>query len=72
MCYSPNTPVVQRQIAAALSIPTERHVYAGIAMYNETAREAAEKVRLARKMGVDGIALFSSRLAGREGGACGR
>lgn len=68
MCYAPSTPVVQRQIAAALSIPTERHVYAGIAMYNESARDAAEKVRIARKMGVDGIALFSyDSLVGKVG-----
>jgi uncharacterized lipoprotein YddW (UPF0748 family) len=68
MCYGTNTSVVERQIGAALSIPTERHVYAGIALYNESARDAAEKIRRARRMGVDGIALFSfDSLVGRAG-----
>ena len=48
-----------RQLSAALSIPTRRQVWAGIAVYNEGARSAAEKIRLARDAGVAGIALFS-------------
>lgn len=68
MCYGTSTPIVERQIGAALSIPTEHHVYAGIALYNESARDAAEKIRRARQMGVDGIALFSfDSLVGRAG-----
>ena len=59
MAYSPNTTTVVRQLAAARSIPTEHHLYAGIAIYNEGAREAADKIRRARQLGVDGIALFS-------------
>jgi uncharacterized lipoprotein YddW (UPF0748 family) len=59
MAYSPSTPVVTRQLGKAMSIPTDRQVWAGIAVYNEGAREAAEKIRRARTMGMDGIALFS-------------
>jgi uncharacterized lipoprotein YddW (UPF0748 family) len=59
MAYSPSTSVVARQLSAALSIPTRRQVWAGIGVYNEGARSAAEKIRLAREAGVDGIALFS-------------
>jgi len=59
MTYSPSTPIVVRQLEAARSIPTQRHVYAGIAIYNEGARDAADKIRRARALGVDGIALFS-------------
>ncbi|HEY7729127.1 MAG TPA: family 10 glycosylhydrolase [Candidatus Eisenbacteria bacterium] len=59
MAYSPSTPIVVRQLEAARAIPTDRHVYAGIAIYNEGARDAAEKIRRARALGVDGIALFS-------------
>jgi uncharacterized lipoprotein YddW (UPF0748 family) len=59
MAYSPSTPIVQRQIAAAMTIPTKRQVWAGIGIYNEGARDAAEKIRQARALGVDGIALFS-------------
>jgi uncharacterized lipoprotein YddW (UPF0748 family) len=68
MAYGTSTPVVERQIAAAMAIPTERHVYAGIALYNEGVRDAIEKIRRARKLGVDGIALFSyDSLEGRAG-----
>lgn len=59
MVYSPSTPVVTRQLGAALSIPTKRQVWAGIAVYNEGSRDAAEKIRRARTLGVDGVALFS-------------
>ncbi len=68
MCYSQSTTTVVRQVAAARSIPTERHLYAGIAIYNEGARDAADKIRRARDLGVDGIALFSyDALIGRAG-----
>jgi uncharacterized lipoprotein YddW (UPF0748 family) len=59
MTYSPSTPVVSRQLSAALAVPTRRQVWAGIAVYNEGARSAADKIRLSRDAGVDGIALFS-------------
>jgi len=68
MAYSPNTVTFVRQIAAARSLPTERHLYAGVGIYNESAREAADKIRRARSLGVDGIALFSyDALAARTG-----
>ena len=68
MAYGTSTPVVTRQIAAALAIPTQHHVYAGIALYNEGARDAVEKIRRARMLGVDGIALFSyDSLLGKAG-----
>ena len=59
MAYSPSTPIVERQIRDAMSIPTKRQVWAGIGIYNEGARDAAEKIRRSRALGVDGIALFS-------------
>lgn len=68
MAYSPSTVTVVRQLAAARSIPTEHHLYAGIGIYNESARDAADKIRRARGLGVDGIALFSyDALAARTG-----
>ena len=68
MAYSPNTTTVVRQLSAARAIPTEHHLYAGIGIYNESAREAADKIRRARSMGCDGIALFSyDALAARAG-----
>jgi len=68
MAYSPNTVTVVRQLAAARSIPTEHHLYAGIAIYNESAREAADKIRRARGLGFDGVALFSyDAVAARTG-----
>ncbi|MGE5177378.1 MAG: glycoside hydrolase family 10 protein [Hyphomicrobiales bacterium] len=59
MTYSPSTPIVERQLQDAMAIQTAHQVWAGIAVYNEGARDAAEKIRIARKLGVDGIALFS-------------
>ncbi len=68
MAYSPNTTTFVRQIAAARAIPTEHHLYAGVGIYNESAREAADKIRRARSLGVDGIALFSyDAVAARTG-----
>lgn len=68
MAYTPHTDIAVRQIGAARSIPTERHIYAGIAIYNENARDACDKIRRARSLGVDGIALFSyDALDGRAG-----
>lgn len=68
MAYGTSTATVERQIAAAMAIPTQRHVYAGIAIYNQGARDAAEKIRRARALGVDGIALFSfDSLVGKAG-----
>jgi uncharacterized lipoprotein YddW (UPF0748 family) len=59
MAYAQSTPVAVGRIARAMSIPTERQVWAGIAIYNEGARDAADKIRKSRALGVDGIALFS-------------
>jgi len=68
MAYSPSTPIVERQIRAAMEVPTKRQVWAGIGIYNEGPRDAAEKIRRARLLGVDGIALFSyDALLGRSG-----
>jgi uncharacterized lipoprotein YddW (UPF0748 family) len=59
MAYTPSTPVAVRQVGAALAIPSPRQVWAGIAVYNEGSREAVEKIRRVRTLGVDGIAIFS-------------
>jgi uncharacterized lipoprotein YddW (UPF0748 family) len=68
MAYSPSTPIVERQIADAMALPHSRQIWAGIGIYNQGARDAAEKIRRARKLGVDGIALFSyDALLGRAG-----
>lgn len=68
MAYSPSTPIVERQLRAAMAIPTKRQVWAGIGIYNEGSRDAADKIRKARALGADGIALFSyDALLGRAG-----
>ena len=59
MAYTPNATTFVRQMSAARAIPTEHHLFAGVGIYNQSAREAADKIRRARNMGVDGIALFS-------------
>ncbi len=59
MAYTPHTDIFEQQISAARAIPTERQLYAGVGIYNESARDAVEKIRRARALGVDGISLFS-------------
>ena len=59
MAYAQSTPVAVGRISRAMSIPSQRQVWAGIAIYNEGARDAADKIRKSRALGVDGIALFS-------------
>ena len=59
MAYTPNATTFVRQMSAARAIPTEHHLYAGVGIYDQGARNAADKIRRARAMGVDGIALFS-------------
>jgi uncharacterized lipoprotein YddW (UPF0748 family) len=72
MAYSPSTPIVERQLRDAMAIEHKRQIWAGIGIYNQGARDAAEKIRRARRLGVDGIALFSyDALLGRAGYARG-
>jgi len=59
MAYTATATTFMRQMSAARAIPTEHHLYAGVGIYNQSAREAADKIRRARGLGVEGIALFS-------------
>jgi hypothetical protein len=70
MAYGKSTPVVERQIAAAMAIPTERHVYAGIALYNEGApgRSREDPSRSEARSRWDRALLL--RLARGESGLC--
>lgn len=59
MAYTPDTEVWKRQIAIARGFSFGRQLWAGIGTYRQTPEDAIEKIRLARRMGADGVVLFS-------------
>jgi uncharacterized lipoprotein YddW (UPF0748 family) len=58
MCYSASTRFVQDQVRAIKSLVGENRFYPGIAMYNQSPGRVVEKVRVLRKMGIDGFSMF--------------
>ncbi len=59
MAYTPDTEVFKRQIAIARGFSFGRHVWAGIGAYRQPVESTLEKVAMARRIGADGIVLFS-------------
>ncbi|HVP38973.1 MAG TPA: family 10 glycosylhydrolase [Candidatus Saccharimonadales bacterium] len=59
MLYTPSDRVFAGQLRRILEQAAGRPVVAGVAVYDQPARGAARKIVLARRMGVDGISLFS-------------
>lgn len=59
MCYGTRWRTVDRQVRRSAAAVPGHIVYAGLAVYNQRAAAAAEKMVLARAVGVSGIALFS-------------
>jgi uncharacterized lipoprotein YddW (UPF0748 family) len=59
MAYSQDTDTVVRQIAQAVAMAGEKHVYAGLGAWRMTAAETASKIARVRALGVRGITLFS-------------
>lgn len=59
MAYTPDTELWKRQIAIARGFAFGRQVWAGIGAYRQPPDSALEKIRVGRRMGVDGFVLFS-------------
>jgi uncharacterized lipoprotein YddW (UPF0748 family) len=59
MAYTPDTEVWKRQIAIARGYAFGRQIWAGIGAYRQPPEGTIEKIRLGRRMGVDGFILFS-------------
>ncbi|MDI6808090.1 MAG: family 10 glycosylhydrolase [Candidatus Eisenbacteria bacterium] len=59
MCYSRSSEVIERQLRKAVQSAGKDRVMAGIAVYNQHSRSAVEKIRIARRLGVLGVSLFS-------------
>jgi uncharacterized lipoprotein YddW (UPF0748 family) len=59
MAYTPDTETWKRQIAIARGFSFGRHVWAGIGAYRQPPESALEKIALGRRIGVDGLVLFS-------------
>ena len=69
MAYSTDTAVFQKQIEVATKTAQSagRRVWAGIGAYRIPAESTVEKIRVARKLGSDGIILFSYDFTIRTG-----
>ena len=69
MAYSTDTAVFQKQIEVATSTAHRagRHVWAGIGAYRIPVESTVEKIGVARKLGSDGIILFSYDFTIRTG-----
>lgn len=59
MAYTPDTETWKRQIAIARGFSFGRQVWAGIGAYRQPPESTLEKILLGRKIGVDGVILFS-------------
>ncbi len=59
MTYSTNTEVVARQVANAVRIAGEKHVYAGLGSWRLSAQDTAQKINRARSAGAKGVNIFS-------------
>ena len=61
MAYTPDTESWKRQVAIARGFSFGRAVWAGIGAYRQPPESAVEKIALGRRIGVDGVVLFSYR-----------
>lgn len=59
MTYSTNSDVVARQIADAVKIAGEKHVYAGLGSWRLSPQDTAQKINRARSAGAKGVNIFS-------------
>lgn len=59
MAYSSDTETWKRQIAMALGFSFGHQVWAGIGAYRQSPESTLEKIALARRIGVNGVILFS-------------
>lgn len=59
MAYSTDTNVVAKQIAYAIQVAGEKHVYAGIGSWRLSPEDTAKKISRVRALGAKGINIFS-------------
>jgi len=67
MAYSKDTNVVARQIANAVRVAGEKHVYAGIGSWRLSAADTEQKIARARAAGAKGVNIFSYGDVTRDG-----
>ena len=67
MSYSKNTETVARQIQSAIEAAGEKHVYAGIGSWRISAEDTAQKISRVRKLGVQGVNIYSYDGITRDG-----
>jgi len=59
MAYATDVPTFTQQITSARTGAGKRPLWAGIAAYRLTSTQTIENIQIARRVGVDGIVLFS-------------
>jgi dihydrodipicolinate synthase/N-acetylneuraminate lyase len=59
MAYTTDASVFRAQIAAVKQIAGRRPVWAGIGAYRLSAAETVANIQAARRVGADGVSLFS-------------
>jgi uncharacterized lipoprotein YddW (UPF0748 family) len=67
MAYSTDTSVVARQIANAVRVAGEKHVYAGLGSWRLSPEDTAQKIQRAREAGAKGVNIFSYGDITRDG-----
>jgi uncharacterized lipoprotein YddW (UPF0748 family) len=67
MAYSTNTDVVAKQIASAVKIAGEKHVYAGLGSWRLSPQDTAQKINRVRSVGAKGVNIFSYGDITRDG-----
>jgi hypothetical protein len=67
MSYSKNTETVARQVQSAIQAAGEKHVYAGIGSWRISAKDTAQKISRVRKLGVQGVNIYSYDGITRDG-----
>jgi dihydrodipicolinate synthase/N-acetylneuraminate lyase len=69
MAYTTDSARFAKQVAAAKAVAGAQPVWAGIGAYQLSQPEIVANIRTARRLGVDGIILFSyDRLTGPQRG----
>jgi uncharacterized lipoprotein YddW (UPF0748 family) len=59
MAYTVNATLFRSQIAEVKQLAGGRPVWAGIGAYHLSAAESVDRIQVARRLGADGIILFS-------------
>ena len=69
MAYTPDAALFASQIAAVRQLPGAHGVWVGIGAYRLSSAQTVDKIRIARRLGADGVILFSYDSLARTAGS---